>query len=389
MLKSPADLRVVLRRQWENANYREARLLGTQGAWPISLSIGRPTSRMVRDDLDTVKRHIEAWRKVSIGEVITEQIPYRIAAEPISIPIAWQLSKPSEWIEATGDRLIRSEFETLGRIVQGANPMFHSLLLRKRSLWSGRSIDEVIVATKMAMRLEPGCAEGRPLRTFTIEGIDTKFFERNASLITALLDVRYEGEVSQLGLGTFLNAFQEGEHWLLMVDLDGGLLPFQKMRVRSSELRERQVAGSRLILIENESCQHHLPPVTDAIAILGTGFDLTWTDASWLAEKQVAYWGDIDTWGLQFLAKARTAIPHLEPLMMTEQVFDQYQSSAVCEPVIAGSQIPEGLLPNEAKLYAKLLESERGRLEQEFLPIDHVQQAIAAWTLTSDASHMF
>lgn len=389
MLKSPADLRAVLRRQWENANYREARLLGTPGAWPISLSTGRPTSRMLQDDLDGVKRHIEAWRKISIGEVITEQITYRIAAEPISIPIAWQLSKPSEWIEATGDRSIRSEFETLGRIVQGVNPMFHALLVRKRSLWSERSIDEVIAATKVAMRLEPGCAEGRPLRTFTIEGIDTKFFERNGSLITALLDVRYEGEVSRLGLGTFLNAYQEGEHWLLMIDLDGRLLPFQKMRVRSVELRERQVPGSRLILIENESCQHYLPHVSDAIAILGTGFDLTWTDAPWLAEKRVAYWGDIDTWGLHFLAKARTTIAHLEAIMMTEQAFDQYQSSSVREPVTAGSQIPEGLLPDEAKLYARLLESERGRLEQEFLPIEHVQKSIVAWARTSDASRKY
>jgi hypothetical protein len=35
------------------------------------------------------------------------------------------------------------------------------------------------------------------------------------------------------------------------------------------------------------------------------------------------------------------------------------------------------------------LESERGRLEQEFLPIEHVQKSIVAWARTSDASRKY
>lgn len=379
MVKSPAELRFTLRRQWENASRREARLLGTPGAWPILLSIGRPSARMLKNDLDALKRHIDAWRAVNVGEVVTESIRYRQAADPISIPTVWKLSKPSEWIDAIADKMVRKEFETLGRIVAGVDRTFHSLFVRKRTLWLNRSEDEVILAAALAMNLEPGCIGGRSLRTVIYPGIDTKFFERNAALITAMLDVRYEGEVSKLGLETFLNSHRDDDHWLLILDLDGGLLPFKKLRVRSSELRQRPLPGNRLIVVENESCQHQLPQAADTIAVLGAGFDLNWTDTAWLHSKRVAYWGDLDTWGLSFLAKVRSTVPHVEPLMMSTAVYEAYCSSAVREPVPAGSTIPSGLTHEEAALYQALLNSEHGRLEQEFLPSEYVHRSITNW----------
>ena len=53
----------------------------------------------------------------------------------------------------------------------------------------------------------------------------------------ACLTARFDGEVSKIGLESFLGAIAEGEHWLLLLDLDGSLLPFRQMRVRSSDLR--------------------------------------------------------------------------------------------------------------------------------------------------------
>jgi hypothetical protein len=170
---------------------------------------------------------------------------------------------------------------------------------------------------------------------------------------------------------------------LLVVDLDGSLLPFRKMRVRSSELRDAGLPGSRLLVIENESCQHQLPLAKDTIAVLGAGFDLSWTEAQWLVTKRVAYWGDIDSWGLQFLAKARTAIPHVEPILMTEDDFDELKHAAVSEPVVASTIAPDGLTNAESKLYVRLLGESHGRLEQEFLPLNKVRQRITHWLLST------
>ena len=158
-----------------------------------------------------------------------------------------------------------------------------------------------------------------------------------------------------LGLEAFLGALVEGDHWLLLMDLDGSLLPFKKMRVRSSELRETTIPGERLLIIENESCQHQLPAIPRTIAVLGAGFDLSWTEADWLSTKQVAYWGDIDTWGLQLLARARKAIRRLDPLMMTCEIFERFADLAVAEPVVAGTEVPTDLSESEQRLYRQLL----------------------------------
>ncbi len=213
----------------------------------------------------------------------------------------------------------------------------------------------------------------------SLEGIDTKFFERNAQLVTALLDVRFDGDVGKIGLESFLGALAEGDHWLLLLDLDGSLLPFKQVRVRSSDLRTMAIPGERLLIVENESCQHQLPALSQMIAVLGAGFDLGWTSADWLSKKKVAYWGDIDTWGLQCLAAARKSIRHLDPLLMSSEVFSQFAELAVPEPVTAGAESPVDLTLAEKDLYERLLNEPYGRLEQEFLPEEICRTTIRNW----------
>ncbi len=378
-MKTPAELKLKLSRQWENSATREARLLGGEDAWPVIVSIGKPKPKHMASELDAVKHHIEQWRRVKIGAVLWEAIPYRATSGAVEVPVQWKIRQPTEWIEACADRRVRGEFEAMTVFAQSADPLFHPLLIRQRSLWRHKSQEEVLQATRLALALEPGCAAERPLRALSIEGIDTKFFERNARLVTKLLDARFDGEVNRIGLETFLGALSESDHWLLVVDLDGGLLPFQKQRVRSCELRETPLPGQRLLIVENEKCQHQLPNLPNTIAVLGAGFDLSWTEGSWLEAKQIGYWGDIDTWGLKFLASARSALPHLSALMMAPETYDLYAAAAVSEPVVADTDLPPGLKPPEQELYRRLLHEPRGRLEQEFLPERYIQETIRTW----------
>ena len=378
-MKPPTELKTKLRRQWESASWRESRLLRVEEAWPVVLSIGKPSPQAMRNDLDAVKRHVETWRQIKIGEVRWEPVQYRAAAEPVDIPVQWIIRRPTEWVSVSADSTMRQQFEYLSELVANSNPCFHNLLVRRRSLWREKPLAEVIQATRLAMGLSPNCAAQRPLRTLSLAGIDTKFFERNSRLITALLDARFDGEVSQLGLETFLGAFIEGSHWLLVIDLDGSLLPFRKIRVASSDLMEVHLPGNRLLIVENESCQHQLPDLPDTIAILGAGFDLEWTLNDKLNSKSVAYWGDIDTWGLQFLGKARRNLPELKALLMTAEVFESNRDSTVVEPVVAAADCPEGLVESEQQLYSQLLKEQKGRLEQEFLSTQVVEQSLRRW----------
>jgi hypothetical protein len=135
-----------------------------------------------------------------------------------------------------------------------------------------------------------------------------------------------------------------------------------------------------VLVVENESSLYQLPQISDTVAILGAGLNLGWLEAPGFDGKQIAYWGDLDTWGLQMLATARVFRPKLRALLMTRDIFDAYEAlSAVAEPSPAAASPPIALTESESMLYCHMRTLERGRLEQEFLPADQVGDAVATW----------
>jgi hypothetical protein len=292
------------------------------------------------------------------------------------------LDRPSDWIKATRDRNIQAEYNDLSRLISSVDARFHSLFVRSFSLWRDRGVEETITVASVATGLKPGCAEGKPLRAMATGRTDTKFFERHRALLVRLLDILYGGQVSDLGLETFLDALEEGEHWLLVADLDGGLLPFPRLRLQSKDLKCRPLPGRNLLIVENERCLYQLPECAGTVAVLGCGRNLSWLEESWLREKRVGYWGDIDTWGLAMLAEARRHCPNLIPLLMELAVFETYaETLAVPEPVSVSGIPVAGLDAFEIALFEKLQESENGRLEQEFIPLELVHEVVLKWAI--------
>jgi hypothetical protein len=378
-MKSPAELSQRWARQWDVADNREQRLLLAE-AWPVALPIGKPTPTQFMRNNDLVREHLRCWRAVTIGRVIWEPGTFRSGSEPIEVPVKWVLSNPSEWAAACGDPLILEDYERLGRLVSAVDPIFHRSLVRQRQLLEDKSEADITRAAEVAMALTPGCATRRPLRALSVCGIDSKFFERHRGLLTHLLDERFDGQVSEIGLESFLDALDDGEHWLLVAPLAPALLPFAQQRVRARELAANPLPASHIVIVENERCHHQLPPLPNTIAILGSGLNLEWMNAPWLRDKRIAYWGDLDTWGLVMLANARRRQPDLEPVLMTREVFDALSSTlSVSEMRPAAEKPPEELTAPERDLYRHLHKLEKGRIEQEFLPRERVVTALEDW----------
>ena len=389
-MKSPQALAAKLAQQWNSADWRERQLLGGGAAWPLTLSIGQPDAAVFMGDAAALRSHLQQWRAVEqhgLGSVQWQERRYRGSSDAIAVPTHWQLAKPSQCVAALshfkvqGHAQVKSDYARLGTLIAAVErPGFQRLLVRRLVQWRDTPTEAVIAAAGMALQLEPGCAQGKPLRALAVQGNDSKFFERHASLLTALLDERLDGEASRQGLVGFLGALPEDDHWLLIAPLAPGLLPFARQRVRASELLTTPLPSGRILLVENERSLHQLPrPVADTIAVLGAGLNLGWLAAPWLQERTVAYWGDLDTWGLHMLAMACSHVPHLRPLLMDAATFSAHQNLAVTEPVHAPEPIPGALPPPQATLTAHLRTQDKGRLEQEFLPTDAVHHAVQAW----------
>lgn len=378
-MKSPDELAAKLARHWQSADVRMARLLQAD-SWPLILPIGRPSARAFADETGLVRQHVQRWRQIQVGKVVWQAVAYRAGDAPVELPLSWELRTPSEWVAATGDAAIQAEYRVLGQLVQAVDPLFRALILRQRRLAVDRPAGEVAKTSQVALALVPGCAGGRPLRALTVCNIDSKFIERNRALLIQMLDVRFDGMATEVGLESFLDAADDSDNWLLLVPLAPGLLPFRLQRVRVSELGLLPEAVSHILIVENERCLHQLPALAGTVAVLGAGLNLGWMQAQWLAHKHVAYWGDMDTWGLTMLARARQALASVAAVQMDRACFDQYAASlAVAEPVPASIETPEGLSVAEGDFYQYLHRQERGRLEQEFLPPEPVAAALRAW----------
>ncbi|WP_422475677.1 Wadjet anti-phage system protein JetD domain-containing protein [Endozoicomonas sp. ALB032] len=381
-MKSTDDIARELTRQWNNANIRETRLLMAD-SWPLKIRIGRPTSQVINQQPDKIRQHFQQWRQINIGEVVWTPVNYRGAAASIEVPAYWVLSKPSEWIEASGCKNSKHEYQQLLTIISQVDPIFHPYFVRQKR-WLAKPADEVIKAARLAMILTPGFAQGVPLRSLGVANTDTKFFERNHLLIRQLLDIRFDGLASRLGLEEFLDAPDDSHHWLLIADLDGALLPFKQLRVRDQELVTTPLPADNILIVENEQCLHLLPALSNTIAILGAGLNLSWMQAAWLSSKALAYWGDMDTWGLTMLARARKYHPELSAILMNQALFNQYEENkAVAEPNPSVNEDSTALKDEEQKFLTALRLHEKGRLEQEFIPMEIVHRALCQWHLSS------
>jgi len=82
-------------------------------------------------------------------------------------------------------------------------------------------------------------------------------------------------------------------------------------------------------------------------------------EAAWMAETQIGYWSDIDSWGLTFLSEARTRQPHLQALMMDEPTLLRHQARMVDESRPSDT-LPDNLTAAEEKLFCRLRDGHYG-----------------------------
>ncbi len=152
------------------------------------------------------------------------------------------------------------------------------------------------------------------------------------------------------------------------------------LRLSSDTLLECELPASNVLVIENEQSCLALSNVPNTIAVSGGGKNVAWMKAEWLAEKNVGYWGDIDSEGFSILSDARSKLSSITPLMMDELTVETFAARMVPEPDSV-SKDPIALTDKELALF-KNLRTDRyadRRLEQERLPMEYVAQNIEEW----------
>lgn len=138
---------------------------------------------------------------------------------------------------------------------------------------------------------------------------------------------------------------------------------------------------SHVIITENEINYLSLPELSNAIALFGSGYGLRILGGvEWLRQREVFYWGDIDTHGFAILDELRANLPEVKSLLMDSDTLLAHESFWTNESKPANRVLPR-LSESETTLYRALVENRFGagvRLEQERIDYQFVVSRLQA-----------
>ena len=130
---------------------------------------------------------------------------------------------------------------------------------------------------------------------------------------------------------------------------------------------------SKVFITENEINFLAFPDVPDAMVIFGAGYGFDNLAATlWLQQKDIYYWGDIDTHGFAILNQFRKIFPHSISFLMDRHTLLEHRPLWGVEAQPETANLAR-LTTEESALFDQLRQNhwgERIRLEQERIGYD-------------------
>jgi hypothetical protein len=383
----PADVRkLVLKREWNNDAGLKARLLNCK-PFPIRIGLKPPAGRSAIADMAHFQKFIGQWRSYSSQKTIQwESRRYRTLAEQ-TVPKFFILENIKQLIEFVGkEALSRSEkwTQNMAPLLSIKEELYPALVKHLKTIESMRLSDAELLS-RLVKQLFFQMGVGQYLRALPLIGVDTKFLENYQALISDVLDILHDGEITASGgLLEWLGCLENPRGWLtvrpLCESVKAKIGGFPVMQLHSDVLREQALPANNILVVENMQSGLGLPLLKDTIAVFGGGKNVSWMDAVWLKTRRVAYWGDIDTWGLSILSDVRSRLSSVKAIMMDADALTHHEDRMVVEPESL-EHLPKFLTDTEAQIFSDLKTDKYpgSRLEQERLSPDYIRIKLETW----------
>jgi hypothetical protein len=388
------QLVAVLRRRWETGIYLKAYASGDP--WqPIILPVRAPGAGDLLQQLDAARRWIAQferdtrrfcveYRAVQSRHIGTNRIPARVKVESFE-QLCRILSTQSD--VGVLDGLIvrtRSQLPELVGWIE-AHPM---LALGNAAVWDQALATVQWLAAHDTVDLY--------IRQIDVEGVDTKFVETHHKLLDHLLTVVLPTvRIDELAThSTFVKRFRfldkpsYTRFRILDPTFEAVQSGFTEMTVRTDELAQREPAASTVFVVENEVTFLAFPRLPNALLVFGSGFAVGGlVDLPWLHEKEIVYWGDIDTHGFDILNRLRTRFASVRSILMNRDTLLAHRRQWVTEPNPTSRSLVH-LSADETALYTDLVEGTFGshlRLEQERVRFSTLARTLRPWSVRGQA----
>lgn len=368
---TPADVVQKLRRRWDTGELLVKFATGEPFV-PFDVPVRGPTSGDVATRFGEVQEWVAQWREVDhhTMRVAMKTIGGRVVGVNEIPDRAWIDSYDRLWSLLRRTSEVR-RFTELLRFTESTAPrLVEWMLARPLEVLRHQSIWDRLLATTLWIDSN-GARDDMYLRQVDVPGVDTKFIESHRKILAALLDRQlpehrvngsappsdFAGRYGFLKKPAYIRFRWLGQH-------EG----FTELTVRTEELASMPISAATVFVVENEITYLAFPPVPNSIVVAGGGYALSQTESlTWLSDRDVVYWGDIDTHGFVILDRLRQKFAHVRSMLMDRVTLLAHREQWVTEPTPVNARL-EMLRPDEAALYLDLVEDTYGaavRLEQE------------------------
>ena len=153
--------------------------------------------------------------------------------------------------------------------------------------------------------------------------------------------------------------------------------PWRECSLPLRLLAESSIDANDVFIVENKVNLLTFPPVRSAIAMGGLGngiIDLTYV--TWLSNRSIWYWGDLDVEGFEILSRLRIRFPQTRSFLMNETTLHRWKDTLAVNGTNRVREIPPLLTEPEAAAF-NFCVANNVRIEQERIPQAAVVAAVS------------
>lgn len=216
------------------------------------------------------------------------------------------------------------------------------------------------------------------IRQLSIKGVSTKFIEDNKPTLTVLLKIILN-ENFDSGVDNFEDMFglkaKNNQIRFRFLDSDvmiNNKFNYMDIGLLNSDFENLNLQVKNIFVVENEITFLTFPFVENSIVIFGKGFGVAvLKKCAWLSQKNLFYWGDLDSHGFQILSMFRKFHESTKSILMDDETFDNFKEFEIVGENINISSL-DFLTMEELGLFYYFNKNSK-RIEQERISIDYVK----------------
>ena len=396
-----AEARVAAAKRLRSRSGDWAGLLVSSGTVDEGFALGlkSPTEAQVLADRAAVLTWVGDWRAVDGAHGATVDWEHRAWSRVggQTVPVRLRLADPAALARFAGGeaatawrslaeraRQLRERFLRGGESDcsgdHGLGDGLAQVLRRHRAAIAG--LDEAgfaqVLEAAAWLAAHPG-GRMRP-RQMPLRGVDSKWFARHRSLVSALHTVLTGGRVLDildpedrvririLGSGSVADMSGVVGGDAVTVEVTAALAGLTDLAAPLEQIAGLPLRPRLVLVSENLESMLALPGWDGVIAVHGSGYAVSVLErVEWLRDVPILYWGDLDSHGFAILHRLRRHLPQVTSVLMDEQTLVDHRDLWVREEKPHRGDF-DTLTGQEKRALARVRAEGDARLEQERIP---------------------